>query len=258
MMPPSFEGAAGEELKTGGLKGGVALVAVFIFSFVSFGAVMLSLASVGELGNWTEWQFVGLFGVIEFAAGLAAIVAPNVWRLPVAQVRLQRENVELAASTTLMPHWTSSGRVLAGSVMIVAAAIHAGVRVDTLLLLPFLVLLAIMLVEVATLFAYAGVRRPDVDVIQLAVYRDGKEIRLPPLSIGASTLHVLINMAAIPVVYVVSPALLFAPEMRIAPSLLAVAAVVAFALALTVTIVWRHRLAWEASPAQQREAKSAS
>jgi hypothetical protein len=244
---------AGDKARVRGPRG---FFLALLLSFLSLGAVTLSLTSLSGLGHWTFWQFVGLFGIIEFAVGLAAIIAPNVWRLPVAQVQTtQTTDVELTASTTFIPHWSGAGRALAGLVMIVAAGANASVALSSLALVPFLLALALCVFEVSTLFAYAGVVHTNFDVIQIAILRAGKETRLPALSIGASVLHLLISMAAIPIVKFVSPSVLFGPEMRIGMGSLGLSLASAFLLGVAAFLVWRRRISWQATPAQQVEAE---
>src|SRR4051794_5562192 len=177
------------------IRGPIAAVLTFFVSILSMAAVYLTIASLKAFGDWSAWQFLGLYGVIEGSVGLAAIIAPNIWRLPVAQLETpESTDVELSASTTFIPHWSGVGRTIAGVAMILVAAGHEGIGVSSLGLVPFLLALAFIVFALSALLAYAGVTHTDFDVIQIVIRHGTKESALPPFSIGASMLHVLINM----------------------------------------------------------------
>jgi hypothetical protein len=95
----------------------------------------------------------------------------------------------------------------------------------------------------------------DLDVIEIVIRQAGKETSLPALSIGASVFHLLISMAAIPVVKLVSPSVLYGPEMRIAAGSLGLSLAAASLLGVAAFLVWRRRISWHATPAQQQEAE---
>jgi hypothetical protein len=44
---------------------------------VNLVGLILTITALGGLGSWTRWQFVGAFGVIETASGLANVITPN-------------------------------------------------------------------------------------------------------------------------------------------------------------------------------------
>ena len=209
-------------------------------------------------GDWSNWQFLGLYGVIEASVGLAAIIAPNVWRLPVAQLNTNEStDVELSASTTFIPHWSGVGRSIAGISMIVIAAAHEGVAVSSISLLPFLMAMAFSVFAVSAMFAYAGVTHTDFDVIQIVFRHGSKESALPAFSLGASIMHLLINVLAMPIVILISPGILFKPEMSIGAIGLVAALLLSAALGLVGTYLWRKRISWKAPRAQQVEAEKA-
>ena len=73
------------------------LFLTFTLSFVNLVGIIFTLSALGGLAPWSPWQFVGAFGVLEAASGLANVISPNIWRLPVAQVETSRRtDVELA------------------------------------------------------------------------------------------------------------------------------------------------------------------
>src|SRR5689334_11954293 len=47
------------------------LALTFIASFVNFGGLLITLEAFGARELWSEYQFAGLFGLIEIATGLA-------------------------------------------------------------------------------------------------------------------------------------------------------------------------------------------
>src|SRR5919109_5008278 len=115
------------------------LVATFVLSFLNLIGAFAALSLLGGLEPWTNRQFVGLFGAIELAMGLAYLFAPNAWRLPVAEANTPRTDIRLAASTVLIPHWIALAKALGGALMLGYAATE-GVGLATLGL-PFGVLL---------------------------------------------------------------------------------------------------------------------
>src|SRR5919197_5739849 len=91
------------------------LFLTFTLSFVNLVGIIFTLSALGGLAPWSPWQFIGAFGVLEAASGIANVISPNIWRLPVAEVKTsQRTGVELAASALLLPHWAALARFGAG------------------------------------------------------------------------------------------------------------------------------------------------
>ena len=62
------------------------LFLTFTLSFVNLVGIIFTLTALGGLAPWSRSQFIGAFGVLEAASGIANVLSPNVWRLPVAQV----------------------------------------------------------------------------------------------------------------------------------------------------------------------------
>src|SRR5690349_17441688 len=75
-------------------------------SLTSFVGLLLTAISLGLAEEWTAWQFSGLYGVADAASGLASIVLPNIWHLPVTEVETSRmTRTKLAVSAVFLPHW---------------------------------------------------------------------------------------------------------------------------------------------------------
>jgi hypothetical protein len=221
--------------------------------------VTLTAAALGGLTPWSRWQFIGIYGVIEAAAGLANVISPNIWRLPVAELQTsERTDVKLAASALLLPHWGGLARSLAGLVCLALAAWHDGLGPASVALAPFVLALAWSIVAISALLARAGVNRPEVDVVQFVVRWGTREKELPPISLGASAFQFLLAVATIPVVKLLSPSVLYQPE--IGPSANAVLFVfaVSFTLLALVYLVWSGRIELNAPSEQQREADEQS
>ncbi|MEX2238405.1 MAG: hypothetical protein WEB00_12830 [Dehalococcoidia bacterium] len=233
------------------------LILVFILSFLSLVGVLLTVTALGGADPWNSWQFIGLFGVIEAASGLGNIIVPNIWRLPVAEIQTRRSTeIKLAASTILLiPHWGGLARAAAGFVLIAGAAISEGVGPVTLLLPVVLLIFAWILVGLSMILARFGVARPDLDVIQFIIRRGGKDVEVPPISIGASFLQLLLSIATIPVAKAISPSILYQPEMGPSLGLIAAALAVTVVTAAGVLACWWGRIEWEAPRDQQREAE---
>jgi hypothetical protein len=106
--------------------------------------------------------------------------------------------------------------------------------------------------------AWAGVARPDLDVVQFLVRWGRRENELPPISIGASVLQFVLSIATIPAVKLLPPSVLYQPE--IAPSAEALLVTLAGTAALTVLVyvLWSDRIEVKAPTEQQREAEEHS
>jgi hypothetical protein len=229
---------------------------VFLLSFVNLVGLILTATALGGLAPWTRWQFVGAFGVVEAASGLANVVTPNIWRLPIAELETSRRtDVKLAASAVLLPHWGGLARCVAGVVCVALAAWKTGVGPASILLMPFVLLLAWSVVAISAALARGGIARPDIDVFQFVVRWRNDEHELAPVSLGAAVFQFLLAIVTIPAVKLFPPSVLYQPE--IGPSLEALLATVALAVALLVLIfwLWSDRVDMEAPREQQREAE---
>lgn len=229
---------------------------MFLLSFVNLVGLILTATALGGLAPWTRWQFIGLYGVIETASGLANIITPNVWRLPVAELQTSRRTeVKLAMSALLLPHWGGLVRCVAGLACLAIAAWQAGLGPASALLAPFVLLLAWSIVAVSAALARAGIARPEIDVLQFVVRWAGREKELTPLSLTAATFQFLLMVVTIPAVKVLPPSVLYQPE--IGPSAQAFLLILAlsFALLALTYAVWWGRIEAEAPREQQREAE---
>ena len=100
--------------------------------------IIFTVTALGGPAPWSRWQFVGAFGVIEAASGLANVISPNIWRLPVAELQTSgRTDVKLAASALLLPHWGGLARFAAGLVCLGLSAWQEGLGAASLGLVPF-------------------------------------------------------------------------------------------------------------------------
>jgi hypothetical protein len=175
---------------------------------------VLTTTALGGLAPWSRWQFIGAFGVIEAASGLANVISPNVWRLPVAELQTsERTDVKLARSALLLPHWGGLARCVAGLVCLAVAAWQEGLSPASAGLLPLLLVLAWSILAISAALARAGVFRPDLDVVQLVVRWGRQEKEIPPLSISAAAFQFLLSIATIPAVKLLPPAVLYQPEL---------------------------------------------
>ena len=218
--------------------------------------MIVTVTALGGLAPWSRWQFIGLFGVIEVASGLANVISPNIWRLPVAELETsERTDVTLAASAMLLPHWGGLARAAAGFVCVALAAWQEGVGPATPVLVPFVLALAWSILAISAVLAWAGVARPDLDVVQFVVRWGRRETEAPPISIGASVLQFLLSIATIPAVKLLPPSVLYQPE--IGPSLQAFLYTLAVSAALLVPVylLWSGRIRVRAPAEQQREAE---
>jgi hypothetical protein len=225
-------------------------------SFVNLLGVLLTLTALGGLGEWENAQFVGLFGTFEVATGLAFIIGPNIWRLPVAQAKLSHEEVRFAASTILIPHWAGGVKCIAGLAFIAYAASREGVGPATAGLPVLVLLVCAASVGLSMLLARLGTSRPDLDVYGLAIRRVGRpEIALPELSLCAAFVQLLLNVMTFPTVSVMPPDALYQPEIGPSAALLGWGLAGGGALLLAGFAAWAGRLDWQAPRPQQREAE---
>ena len=232
------------------------LALVFFLAFVNLLGVAVTAAALGGIEPWSRWQFIGLFGVIETASGLANVISPNIWRLPVAELQTStRTDVKLAGSAMLIPHWGGLARAAAGLVCIGLAAWQEGLGPASIGLIPFLLALAWVVVALSAALARAGVARPDLDVMQFVVRWGKRETETPPLSIGASVLQFFLSIATIPAVKLLPPSVLYQPELGPSARALLWAAAASVALLALVYVLWAGRIDWRAPAEQQREAE---
>jgi hypothetical protein len=232
---------------------------VFVLSFLNLVGVLVTATALGGVEPWSRWQFVGLFGALEAASGLANVISPNIWRLPIAELQTRgRTEVKLAASTILIPHWGGLARTFAGLVFLGLAAWQQGIGAATPALVPFILTLALSILAISALLARAGVARPDTDVLQFVVRWGRREKELAPISIGASVFQFLLSIATIPAAKLLAPSVLYQPELGPSAKALLVAAAVSIALAAIGYLLWWGRIAVSAAPDQQREAEERS
>lgn len=232
------------------------LVLVFLLTFLNLVGLILTTTALGGLAPWSRWQFVGAFGVIEAASGLANVISPNIWRLPVAELETNaRTRVKLAWSALLLPHWGGLARCAAGLVCIGVAAWQVGLGIASAALAPFVLALAWSILAISAVLARAGVARPDIDVVQLVMRWRSREKEMRPLSLSAAVLQFLISIATIPFVKLLPPSVLYQPEL--APSLdaLLFTGALSAVLLVVVYLLWSGRIALSAPQEQQREAE---
>jgi hypothetical protein len=234
------------------------LVLGFLMSVVNLAGALLVVLMLGGLGSWTDRQFIGLFGLLEIVTGVAFIIGPNIWRLPVAEANTNdRTSIRLAASTALIPHWAAAAKVVPGLPMVTVALLHAGIGPATALL-PLLVLLILAgVMGLSLVAARLGVARPDLDVVQLVVQRPGRPaLALPGISISGVVVQLLVNIGASPAVKLFPPSVLYRPEMGPSQGLLSITGLLGAALLLAGFLAWRGRISWRAPREQQREAEA--
>jgi hypothetical protein len=235
------------------------LAIVFVLSFVNLIGVIVTAAALGGLAPWSRWQFIGVYGVIEAASGLANVISPNIWRLPIAELQTSRRtDIRLAASALLLPHWGGLARFAAGLVFIVLAAWQVGLGPASAGLVPFVLALAWSILAVSALLARAGVARPDLDVVQFVVRWGRREKELAPISIGASVFQFFLGIATMPVVKAFPPSVLYRPEIGPSPEALLISLAVSVLLLGLVYLVWFGRVDLQAPAEQQREAEEHS
>ena len=229
---------------------------MFLLSFVNLVGVIFTAAALGGVEPWSRWQFVGAFGLIETASGLANVISPNIWRLPVAELQTSRRtDVRLAASALLLPHWGGLARCAAGIVCLALAGRQDGLGAATVALVPFVLAVAWSVLAISAVLARAGVARPDLDVLQIVVRLGRRETEMAPVSIGASVFQFLLSIITIPAVKLLPPSVLYQPELGPSRDALLVALGLSAVLSAFVWLLWAGRIELDAPREQQREAE---
>lgn len=232
------------------------LVPIFLLSFLNLVGVVVTATALGGTEPWTRWQFIGIFGLLEVASGLANIVSPNLWRLPIAELATSdRTRTRLAASALLLPHWGAVARCAAGAICLGLVAWQEGLAPASIGLVPLIGALAVAIVAISAIVARIGVARPERDVVQFVVRWGGQERELAPLSIGASILQFVLSIITIPVARLLPPSVLFQPELAPSLPMLAFSLLVAAALTVATYVLWRGRVSRDAPAEQQRDAE---
>jgi hypothetical protein len=232
------------------------LFLVFFITFLNLAGMTLTAIGLNALGDWTIWQFVGLFGVVEAASGIANIVTPNLWAMPVLeQETSNRTRTVLALETLKLAHWGGLARTLAGVVMIAVAGYHEGVSAQSALLLPLIVVVAWLEIVLSAVMARGGVAWHKYDVLKVTLdWYD--RIEVPPISLSASALQFILSLVTIPAISVLAAGVLFQPEL--APSAEGLLWLSAFTLVCTVVALatWFPRISVRAPREQQQEAEA--
>lgn len=233
------------------------IVGITLTVFNLFGA-LLTLSAIGGRGDWTVWQFVGLFGLIEWATGIAIVLGPNAWQLPIKQGRDMKSDVALECRSLLTPHWAPGVKAAGGFVLMCAAAVVEGVgpaSAGVVLLAAFVVIASMAL---SVLLARVGVARPDLDVFHFIVKRPGRTDReLPGISVGAMLVQLLLNILTIPAVKLFGPSMLYQPELAPSLNALAWSGAAAVLLAALALLAWRGKVCWSGTSAPKARAKPA-
>jgi hypothetical protein len=223
---------------------------------VNLVGVVLTLTALGGLEPWSRWQFLGMFGVIEAASGLANVISPNIWRLPIAEMETsKRTDVKLAASALLLPHWGGLARSAAGLVCLGLAAWKTGLGPASLALVPFVLALAWVVLAISAVLARGGIARPDLDVVQVTVRWGGRERAYPAVSIGAAVFQFFLSIITVPVAKLLPPSALYQPELGPSTNALLVTLALSAVLAVLVYVLWFGRIEWNAPREQQVEAE---
>lgn len=213
--------------------------------------LLLTAVGLNALGEWSQWQFVGLFGVVEMGSGIANVITPNLWAMPVVeQETSKRTQTVLALDTLLIPHWGGLARSVAGLAMIGAAGWHEGFGPATSLLVPLCLAIAALQLGLSALTARAGVALHKYDVVGVTL-NWFKEIRVPPISLSASALQFVLNLITIPAMSVLSPGALYQPEIGPSVGGLNILTAVTIAAAAGGLLAWWGRIARRA-PREQR------
>lgn len=255
-MDASTQAPDGSGRKTANGRAFRGLFLVFVLTFLNLAGLTLTAIGLNALGDWSIWQFIGLFGLVEAGSGLANLITPNLWAMPVVeQETSNRTRTVLAVQTLALLHWGGLARTAAGAVMIVAAAYQSGVHSSFVLLPAAIGLIAWLQVALSALLARAGVAWHDYDVVQMT-FNWYRTFELPPISLSASALQFALSLITIPAITVLRPGVLYQPGMGIPSAtvlLLALATLLTTVLALAA---WYPRISLRAPAEQLQEAEA--
>jgi hypothetical protein len=231
------------------------LFLVFALSFINLIGIIFTLTALGGLAPWSRSQFIGAFGLLEIAAGLANVITPNIWRLPIAELQTGRTEIKLAGSALLLPHWGALARCAAGLVLVAFAAWQEGLGPPSVALVPLVLFLAWWIVGISAVLARVAIARADIDVVQVVVRWRGRVREITPISLSAAFFQFVLSIVTVPAAKLLRPSVLYQPEL--APSLVTLLATFGGAIALValVYVLWSGRIAFTAPSAQQREAE---
>jgi hypothetical protein len=232
------------------------LLLVFFLSFVNLTGIIFTLTALGGLAPWSRWQFVGAFGVLEAASGLANVITPNIWRLPVAELQTsKRTEIKLAGSALFLPHWGALARCAAGLVLLAVAAWQEGLVPASAALVPLVLALAWWIVAISAALARIAVARPEIDVVQLVVRWRGRVNEIDPISLSAAVFQFVLSIVTIPAAKLLHPSVLYQPELGPSLDALLVAFGASAVLGGVIYLLWSGRIELNAPPEQQREAE---
>lgn len=227
------------------------LVLSFALSLLNLAGAFLALTMLGGLDPWSRSQFVGLFGLLEVGFGLAFIVCPNIWLLPVAEARAREDRGEpfiVTPGALLAPRPGAAAKIAAGATMVAVAAASEGVGTGTLTVALVAAAIGLAFTGLSLLVARVGVARPDLDVLFVSVRSPGRKARsLPGLSLGAVVVQLVANVGVFPLVKSTDPDILYGETMRASLVLLGVSIGVALAAVTPAVAVWRGRVTLAAS-----------
>jgi hypothetical protein len=227
-----------------------------VLSFLNLIGLILTMTALGGLAPWSRWQFIGAFGVIEAASGLANVISPNIWRLPIAELQTsERTDVKLAGSALLLPHWGGLARSFAGLVCLAVAAWEEGLGPASAALVPFVLAIAWLILGISAVLARAGLARPDIDVVQVVVRWGRREKEIPPVSLSAAVFQFLLSITTIPAAKLLPPSVMYQPELGPSLDALLLALALSALLVVLVYLLWSDRIELDAPPEQQREAE---
>jgi hypothetical protein len=232
------------------------LLLVFFLSFFNLIGVIFTLTALGGLAPWSRWQFIGAFGVLEAASGLANVISPNIWRLPIAELQTsERTDIKLARSALLLPHWGALARCAAGLVLLAVATWQEGLGPASAGLVPFVLALAWLILAISAALARIAVARPEIDVVQLVVRWRGRVKEIAPISLSAAVFQFVLSIVTIPAAKLLHPSVLYQPELGPSLGALLVALGASAVLGGVVYLLWSGRIELDAPPEQQREAE---
>lgn len=233
------------------------VVGITLTVFNLFGA-LLTLAAIGGRGDWTVWQFFGLFGLLEWATGIAIVLGPNVWQLPIKRALDMDADIKLDLRALLTPHWAPGVKAVGGFVIMCAAAVHEGVGLATPGILVEAALIVVSCMAASVLIARWGVARPDLDVLHFIVKRPTHRDReLPGISIGAMFVQLIINVLTIPATKLFGPSALYQPELGPSLGLLGGSAAFAGILTAAALLAWRGKIRWSGAHSPKTPVKAA-
>src|SRR5262249_14282932 len=142
----------------------------------------------------------------------------RVWELPVDAARTRPRRMRRGLVHLLQPRWERAGQAVGATAVLVYALAAHGAGPSSLLLLLLMAAFWVALLALSVLAARFGVGNVRWDVVEIVLRGPDRDpVRVPPFSLSAALVQILLMALTFILVRVLSPDALYGSVMR--PSL---------------------------------------